>query len=79
MLKQNTLRLVVTFHTTAAAMETERLCKAHGIPGRLLPAPRNVTSDCGIAWAMSPDDRSRFERLAAEAALELAGMSELAV
>ena len=79
MLNKKGLRLVVSFHTTAAAMETERLCKAEGIAGRLLPAPRSLTSDCGIAWAMEPTDRARFERLASQEALELAGIAELII
>ena len=54
MRKQARLTLILSFHTTAAAMETERVCAAAGIPGRLLPAPRQLTADCGIAWASDP-------------------------
>ena len=42
--------VIVTFHTTAEAMETERTCQKRGVPGRLVSAPRELTSDCGIAW-----------------------------
>ena len=30
--------LVVTFHTTAAAIGMEKLCAARGLAGRLIPA-----------------------------------------
>ena len=42
-MRPKTLKLVVTFHTTAAAMAMETLCKAQSIPGRLIPTPRELT------------------------------------
>ena len=47
--------VIFTFHTTAAAMATEKLCQERNIPGRLIPAPRSITADCGIAWAAPPE------------------------
>ena len=46
-MRPKTLKLVVTFHTTAAAMAMEALCKAQNLPGRLIPTPRELTADCG--------------------------------
>ena len=40
--------LVVTFHTTAAAIGMEKLCAARGLAGRLIPVPRALTADCGV-------------------------------
>ena len=59
--KRNTL--VLTFHTTAEAMAMEQLCREHGLPGRLFPVPRALSSDCGIAWSMDPALRHRLELL----------------
>lgn len=53
--------VVITFHTTAAAMETERLCRERGLPGRLIPAPRSITADCGMAWCAPAEDRAALE------------------
>ena len=69
--------LVLTFHTTAAAMETERVCAQAGIPGRLLPVPRALSADCGIAWASPPAERPRLEALAAAGQIEPAELTEL--
>ena len=69
--------LVLTFHTTAAAMQTERACASEGIPGRLFPVPRQLSSDCGIAWASDPADRPRLEDLAFAGKIEPAAMTEL--
>ena len=58
--------VVITFHTTAAAMETERLCRERGLPGRLIPAPRSITADCGMAWRSEPALRPQVEQAAAD-------------
>jgi len=69
-------RLVVTFYITAAAMAMERLCKDKGIPGRLIPVPRSLTSDCGIAWCMSPGDRDTLLAVLKGSGVETAEMTE---
>lgn len=69
--------LVVTFHTTAAAIGMEKLCAAHGLAGRLIPVPRALTADCGMAWRAEPNERAALEALASDAALEVDGFHEL--
>ena len=59
-MRRKTLRLVVTFHTTAEAMATEQLCKAVGLPGCMISAPRSVTADCGIAWSAPVESRGEL-------------------
>ena len=68
---------VFTFHTTADAMAAERLCRENGIPGRLIPAPRALTADCGIAWSSPPEQRERVATLFAGAGIEYADMRVL--
>ena len=53
--------VIFTFHTTSAAMAMEKLCQTRGLPGRLIPAPRAITSDCGIAWSAPWDRREALE------------------
>lgn len=60
------LWLLVTFYTTAGAMEMEKLCKANGIPGRLIPVPRSITADCGMAWRTEVSLRPEIERITAQ-------------
>lgn len=43
---------VLTFRTTAEAMAMELNCGERGIPGRLIPVPREITAGCGLAWRM---------------------------
>ena len=66
-------KLIITFHTTSAAIAMEKHCKANGLPGRLIPVPRSITSDCGIAWSSPPELRSALETAMQEAGIEPAG------
>ena len=67
-------RLVVTFATTAAAMAMEAHCGREGIEGRLIPVPRSLTADCGIAWRGEPETRGKIEAVIEENALEAEGI-----
>ena len=73
------LRLVVAFHTTSAAIAAEALCRRLGLEGKLISVPRQVTSDCGIAWSAPPELRETLEIRLAEAGVETAGFYELVV
>ncbi len=52
-MREKSMKLLVTFHTTAGAMAMEKYCKAQEAPGRLIPVPRSITADCGLCW-MAP-------------------------
>ena len=78
-MRQRRLQLVVAFHTTAAAMATEALCRRLGLAGKLISVPRQVTSDCGIAWYAPPELRETLEIRLTEAGVETAGFYELMV
>ena len=67
---QKKLCLVVTFDATAAAMAAEKYCLARGVPGRLIPVPREITAGCGLAWKAEVDQEE-----AVTAALEAAGIA----
>lgn len=76
-MREKQLRVVAAFHTTACAMATERVCKEHGLEGRLISVPRQITSDCGIAWSAPVRERGALEALLAEAGIDVAGFYEL--
>ena len=40
---------VILFHTTSAVMRAEKLLIKGGYPIKLIPTPRQFSSDCGIA------------------------------
>ena len=53
---------VVLFHTTSAVMRAEKLLMKDGYSIKLIPTPRQFSSDCGIAlrfdWARYEDVKS---------------------
>ena len=67
---QKKLCLVVTFDATAAAMAAEKYCLERGVPGRLIPVPRELTAGCGLAWKAEVNQEE-----AVTAALEAAGIA----
>ena len=73
-MRKKELRTVAAFHTTAAAMAAERLCRQEGLEGRLISVPRCITSDCGIAWSAPAELRDTLEQRFQEAGLEVAGI-----
>ena len=38
---------LLTFHTTTAAMAMEDYCHEHGIPGRMIPLPQEISAGAG--------------------------------
>jgi hypothetical protein len=70
-------RYVVTFQTTAAAMAMEKLCRARGVPGRLIPVPRAISAGCGMCWSAPPESREMLETLVMEARLAVDGLYDL--
>jgi len=54
-MRAKTPALIITFPTTAAAMEMESFCAANQLPGRIIPVPREITAGCGLAWKAPPE------------------------
>ena len=43
-MRKKTEALVISFGTTTEAMKMERHCEKEGLPGRLIPIPREITA-----------------------------------
>lgn len=56
-------RLVITFFTTADAMAMEYLCREQKADGRIIPVPRSITADCGLAWCADPQSEKDLRAL----------------
>ncbi len=46
---------VVLFHTTTSALRSEKILKGTGLEVKLIPTPRELSSDCGIALRFSQE------------------------
>lgn len=62
MLKKE-LKIIVVFYTSSEAMATEKACKENGIDGKLISAPREISSDCGISYATDVKNKDRVVEL----------------
>lgn len=53
--------VVVLFHSTSHAIAAERAAKRAGLDVKLVPTPRELSSDCGSALRIAAADRARCE------------------
>lgn len=60
---------VAIFHSIHRVMEAERLLKDKHLKILLIPAPRALAADCGLAIRYAQDVRAEVEKALAEAAL----------
>lgn len=65
---------VLLFHTTTAVMHAERLLKKGSIPLKLIPTPRDVSSDCGISIRIADSDLERAKIICRDGAVEISGI-----
>lgn len=79
MLRPRSLRIVVTFETTTAAMQTEQAAHAHGVPGRLIPVPREITAGCGLAWSAPPEAENALRTLIVSSAIPIQDIHHLMI
>ena len=65
-MRQKKETLIVTFATTTQAMQMEKFCMERGLPGRLIPVPREITAGCGLAWKTEPQEEARMKKALTE-------------
>lgn len=61
---------VVLFHTTTAALRAEKVAQKTGLNVKLIPTPRELSSDCGIALRFELDDAETLEQLLENAGVD---------
>ncbi len=52
---------VVLFTSVSHALRAEKILKEAGIPFKLIPVPRHISSDCGVCLRFSPGYRKQIE------------------
>ena len=60
---------VAIFNSIHKVMKAEKLLKMERIPMLLIPAPRSLSSDCGLAIRYGATERQQLESLLSAAAL----------
>lgn len=49
---------VILVHSTSHAIHAERVLRRAGLPAKLVPTPRHLSSDCGSAIRIDNADRA---------------------
>lgn len=78
-MREKKLWLIITFHTTTAAMAMETMCAEKGLPGRLIPVPREITAGCGMSWRAPIESRAELMAAAAQAGIATDGTYEIVI
>lgn len=65
---------VVLFHTTSMAFRAEKRLLRAGLSVKLIPTPRDLSSDCGIALRFDWADCARVESALQREGVETAGL-----
>lgn len=68
---------VVLFHTNSAALRAEKVLQRAGLVVKLIPTPREFSSDCGIALQFEWKEVERVQALLDEARVERAGIARM--
>ncbi|MDD2498362.1 MAG: DUF3343 domain-containing protein [Desulfitobacteriaceae bacterium] len=63
--------LILTFYSSHFAIKLESVCQDNGIPGKLIPVPRSISSSCGIALQAEVRDQEIIEQVAKEKGIEI--------
>lgn len=61
--------LIAIFHSIHRVMKAEKVLKQAGEDILLIPVPRQLSSDCGLALRFGPAEKERVEALLGEANL----------
>jgi hypothetical protein len=61
--------LILIFRGTHQVLSAEKRLKGGGVPMRLIPVPRSLTSDCGLAIRVPLDQRDRARDILSRARL----------
>jgi hypothetical protein len=61
---------VALLHSTSHAIRAEKLLRTAGVACKLIPTPRELSSDCGICVRFDTRDTAKVKSLLAKAGME---------
>ena len=68
---------VALFHSISGALRAEKLLKAESVPLKLIPVPRQLSSDCGICVRFECADQLKVEEILNKSKLEVQGIHQI--
>ncbi len=68
---------VILFFSTTSSIWTARLLKKAGIERKMVPIPRNLSSDCGYCVRIKSEDIERVKDVLTKGGVEFARIENL--
>jgi hypothetical protein len=68
---------VVLVYSTSYAIRIEGILKRGGIPGRLVPVPRQLSSDCGVCVRIAQAHKEAVREALSVAQVEFIGIEDI--
>ena len=68
---------VVLFYTNSASIRAEKILRQENLTVKLIPTPRELSSDCGVALRFDWDQAEHVKALMDAARVENAGIHEM--
>lgn len=68
---------VVLFHSASHAIRAEKVLQQAGIPNKMIPTPRQLSSNCGMALRFDRADTERVAHTLAESNVPTNGIHEI--
>ena len=68
---------VVLFHTSSASLRAEKILIKGGLAIKLIPTPREFSSDCGAALQFTWDDEARVRALLDSASMKISSIHKM--
>jgi len=60
-MNRQTSYYVMIFKAVSYVLKAEKILKKEGLPHKLIPVPKNISSDCGICLRFEPAIQSKIE------------------
>jgi hypothetical protein len=65
---------VVLFHSITGALQAEKSLKGKGVAVKLIPVPRQLSSDCGVCLRFRREDLAEVKRALEEDRIGIQGI-----
>ncbi|MGI6105963.1 MAG: DUF3343 domain-containing protein [Raoultibacter sp.] len=68
---------IVAFYTTTDALAFQSACERRGVPGKLMPIPRQMSAGCGLAWRTPLAQAAQLDSLLHDASLMIEAVCDI--
>jgi hypothetical protein len=68
---------VILVYSTSHAMRIEKLLKARGVACKMIPVPRQISSDCGVCIRITSAQAEAVRETIEKARIEIQGIADI--